>query len=68
MIDDAFGLIFDIVVEFVPTIVWNLLFFVIGMVMTATGVTILGESTQTGSVLIAVGVVLLVGTLVSLVR
>jgi hypothetical protein len=68
MIDDVFGLIFDIVVEFVPTIVWKLLFFVIGMVMTATGVTILGESTRTGSVLIAVGVVLLVGTLVSLVR
>lgn len=68
MIDDTFGLIFDIVVEFVPTIVWKLLLFVIGMVMTAAGVTMFDESAQAGNVLIAVGVVLLVGTLLSLVR
>jgi hypothetical protein len=68
MIDDIFGFVFDIVLEFVPTVVWKLLLFVIGIVMTAVGVTLLDNSPQTGSALIVVGVVLLVGLLVSLVR
>jgi hypothetical protein len=68
MIDDIFEFIFDIVLEIVPTIVWKLLLFVIGIVLTAVGVTLLGESPQIGSALIAVGVVLLVGLLVSLAR
>ena len=68
MIDDIFEFIFDIVLEFIPTIVWKLLLFVIGIVLTAVGVTLLGESPQIGSALIAVGVVLLVGLLVSLAR
>ncbi len=68
MIDDIFEFIFDIVLEFIPTIVWKLLLFVIGIVLTAVGVTLLGESPQIGSALIAVGVVLLVGLLVSIAR
>ncbi|SDY14356.1 hypothetical protein [Halobellus clavatus] len=68
MIDDIFAFVFDIVLEFVPTVVWKLLLFVIGIVMTAVGVTLLDNSPQTGSALIVVGVVLLVGLLVSLVR
>lgn len=68
MIDDIFESIVSIVIEFVPAIVWKLLFFVIGVVMTAVGVTMLKGSSQTGSVLIAVGMVLLVGSLVSLAR
>jgi hypothetical protein len=68
MIDDVLAFVFDIVVEFVPTIVWKLLLFVIGIVVTAVGVTLLDNSPQTGSALIIVGVVLLVGLLVSLVR
>jgi hypothetical protein len=68
MIDDIFGFVFDIVLEFVPTVVWKLLLFVIGIVMTAVGVTLLDNSPQTGSALIVVGVVLLVGLLVSLAR
>ena len=68
MIDDIFGLVFDIVLEFVPTIVWKLLLFVIGIVLTAVGVTLLDNSPQMGSALIVVGVVLLVGLLVSLAR
>ncbi len=68
MIDDIFEFIFDIVLEFIPTIVWKLLLFVIGIVLTAVGVTLLGESPQIGSALIAVGVVLLVGLLVSMAR
>lgn len=68
MIDDIFEFVFDIVLEFIPTIVWKLLLFVIGIVLTAVGVTLLGESPQIGSALIAVGVVLLVGLLVSLAR
>ena len=68
MIDDISAFVFDVVLEFVPTLVWKLLLFVIGIVLTAVGVTLLGESPQTGSVLIAVGVVLLVGLLVSLAR
>jgi hypothetical protein len=68
MIDDIFEFAFDIVLEFVPTIVWKLLLFVLGIVMTAVGVTLLDNSPQTGSALIVVGVVLLVGLLVSLAR
>lgn len=68
MIDDIFGLVFDIVVDFVPTTVWKLLLFVVGVVVTVVGVTMLDGSPQTGSVLIVVGVVLLVGSLFSLAR
>jgi len=68
MIDDIFAFVFDIVLEFVPTIVWKLLLFVIGIVLTAVGVTLLDNSSRTGSALIVVGVVLLVGLLVSLAR
>ena len=68
MIDDIFGFVFEIVLEFVPTIVWKLLLFVIGIVLTAVGLTLLDESPQIGSALIVVGVVLLVGLLVSLAR
>lgn len=68
MIGDIFEFIVNVVIEFVPTIVWKVLFFVIGVVMTAVGVAMLEGSSQTGGVLIAVGVVLLVGSLVSLAR
>lgn len=68
MIDDIFEFLFHIVLEFVPTIVWKLLLVVIGIVLTAVGVTLLDNSPQTGSVLIVVGMVLLVGLLVSLAR
>jgi hypothetical protein len=68
MIDDIFGFVFEIVLEFVPTIVWKLLLFVLGIVLTAIGVTLFDNSPQTGSALIVVGVVVLVGLLVSLAR
>jgi hypothetical protein len=68
MLDDIFAFVFDIVLEFVPTIIWKLLLFVLGIVLTAIGVTLLDNSPQTGSALIVVGVVLLVGLLVSLAR
>jgi len=68
MIDDIFAFVFDIVLDFVPTIVWKLLLFVIGIVLTAVGVTLLDNSPQTGSALLVVGMVLLVGLLVSLAR
>ena len=68
MIDDIFEFIFDIIIEFVPTIVWKLLLFVIGIVMTAVGVTLLDNSPQTGSALIVVGVLLLGGALFLMAR
>ena len=68
MIDDIFALVFDVVLDFVPTIVWKILLFVIGIVLTAVGVTLFDTSPQRGSALIVVGVVLLVGLLVSLAR
>jgi len=68
MIDDVFEIIFDIVIEVVPTIVWKLLLSVIGIIITAVGVTMFDESPQMGSALAAVGVILLVGSLVSLAR
>jgi hypothetical protein len=68
MIDDIFAFVFDIVLEFVPTIVWKLLLFVLGVVLTAIGVTLLDNPPQTGSLLIVVGVVVLTSLLVSLAR
>lgn len=68
MIDDIVEIILDILVEFIPNIVWKLLFVVIGIVATAVGITIVNESPQTGGALIIVGVVLLGGSLVSLYR
>lgn len=68
MIGDIFEIVFDIIIEFIPNIVWKLLFVVIGIVTTAVGITIINESLQTGGVLITVGVVLLGGSLVSLYR
>ena len=68
MIDDILAFVFEIVLDLVPTIVWKLLLFVIGIVLTAVGVTLLDNSPQTGSALLVVGMVLLVGLLVSLAR
>lgn len=68
MIDDIFGFVLDILLEFVPRIVWKLLLFALGIVMTAVGVTLLDNSPRTGSALIVGGVVLLVGLVVSVAR
>ena len=68
MIGDIFEVIFDIIIEFVPNVVWKLLFVVIGIVATAVGITMFNESPQTGGALITVGVILLGGSLVSLYR
>lgn len=68
MIDEVFEFLLDILLEFVPTIVWKLLLAVIGVVATAVGVAMFEESPQMGGALIAVGVVLLVGLLISAAR
>lgn len=68
MIDDIFEFCIDLVIDVIPNIVWKLLFLVIGIGITAIGVTIFNESTQTGSALIIAGIVLLTGSLISLLR
>jgi hypothetical protein len=65
MIGDVFEVIFDVIIEFIPNIVWKLVFVVIGIVMAAVGITMVNESPKTGGVLIVVGAILLGGSLVS---
>ncbi len=68
VIDDIFGLILDVILEFVPNIVWKLLFLLLGITTMAIGTTMLDESPQTGGGLILVGALLLIGSLVWLLR
>jgi hypothetical protein len=68
VIDDVFQLLFGIILDFVPNLVWKILLLLVGIATTAVGATMIGESPQIGGGLILVGMVLLVGSLVSLVR
>jgi len=65
MIDDILAVLLDIVVAFIPDSVWKILAFVIGAIATAAGVVMVGESLWTGGALIAVGVFLLTGSIIS---
>lgn len=68
MLDDILEFILEILLELIPNTVWKILLFVIGIVITAVGVTILTESTLTGGGLIIVGVSLGIGSVVSMYR
>jgi hypothetical protein len=68
MLDDILEFILEILLELIPTIVWKTLLFVIAIVITAVGVTILTESTLTGGGLVIVGVSLGIGSLISIYR
>jgi len=65
MIDEIFELGLDIVVEFVPNSVWRVLAFVAGVVIMAAGLITFNESAWTGGLLIAVGMCLLAGSVIS---
>lgn len=68
MLDDILEFILELLLELIPNTVWKILLFVIGIVITAVGVTILTESTLTGGGLIIVGVSLGIGSVVSMYR
>lgn len=68
MLDDILEFILEILLELIPNTVWKILLFVIGIVITAVGVTILTESTLTGGGLVIVGVSLGIGSVVSMYR
>jgi hypothetical protein len=65
MLDEVFELVLDIVVEFIPNSVWRILAFMLGVVMMAAGVITFNESAWTGGLLIAVGIILLAGSVIS---
>lgn len=68
MIDDIFEFIFELLLELIPNAVWKILLSVVGIAMTAVGVTKITESTRIGAALIAVGTFLFIGSLLSLYR
>jgi membrane-bound ClpP family serine protease len=68
VIDDIFGLAFDVVLDFVPNTVWKVLFLLGGIVLLVLGMTMFNESRQIGAASMLVGTFLSVGSLVSLAR
>lgn len=65
MIDEILELVLDVVIECIPNSVWRVLAFVLGVVITAAGLITFNESSWTGGVLIAVGMFLLGGSVIS---
>lgn len=65
MIDEILELVLDVVLEFIPNSVWKVLAFVLGVVIMAAGLITFNESSWTGGVLIAVGMFLLGGSVIS---
>lgn len=68
MIDDVFEFGIELLLDLLPNIVWKILLVVVGIVITAFGVTMIGKSTPLGGVLIVVGIFVTGGSLVSLYR
>jgi len=68
MLGEILEFVFDILVEFIPNAVWKFFCFLIGIVVMAIGTTIVNDSMQTGGALIVVGMLLMIGSLVSLYR
>ena len=66
MIDDILEFAVDVLLEFIPNILWKFLLFLAGIATAAVGWSIINKSTQAGGVLIVVGVVIAIGSLVSL--
>jgi hypothetical protein len=68
MIGDIFEFIVEILLDLIPNFVWKILLFVLGIIITAIGVTMLGESLLTGGALLVVGMLLGLSSLFSLLR
>lgn len=68
MIDDVFEFGIELLLDLLPNSVWKILLVVVGIAITAFGVTMLGESTPVGGVLIIVGIFVTGGSLRSLYR
>lgn len=68
MIGDIFEFIVEILLDLIPTFVWKILLFVLGIIITAIGVSMLVESPLTGGVLLVVGMLLGLSSLLSLLR
>lgn len=68
MIGDIFEFIVEILLDLIPTFVWKILLFVLGIIITAIGVSMLVESPLTGGVLLVVGILLGLSSLLSLLR
>lgn len=68
MIGDIFEFIVEILLDLIPTFVWKILLFVLGIIITAIGVSMLAESPLTGGVLLVVGILLGLSSLLSLLR
>ncbi|WP_143420526.1 hypothetical protein [Halorubrum sp. Ib24] len=68
MIDEILEFAVDILLEFIPNAVWKFLLFLAGTATAAVGWSMINNSTQAGGALIVVGVVMAIGSLVSLYR
>ncbi len=64
MIDTVFEGVFDLVLGFVPNVVWGFLLMLGGVATTAVGVGIFSKSAWSGGILVTVGVLVMVSVLV----
>ena len=62
MIDEIFEAILDVIVELVPQRVLQAVLVVAGLVATAVGVLLLGESPQLGAVVTVVGALVVIAS------
>ena len=68
MIDEIFELIVDIFLDFIPNWILKIVVIIIGIVTTVFGVQLLSESLWTGGALTVIGLSLMGGSLLSLIR
>jgi len=68
MIDEIFELIVDIFLDFIPNRILKIVVIIIGVVTTGFGVQLLSESLWTGGALTVIGLFLMSGSLLSLIR
>lgn len=68
MIDEILEFAVDVLLESIPNIGWKFLLFLAGISTAPVGWSTINKSTQAGGVLIVVGVIIAIGSLVSLYR
>ena len=68
MIDEIFELISDIFLDFIPNRILKIVVIIVGIVTVGFGVQLLSESLWTGGALTVIGLFLMGGSLLSLIR
>ena len=65
MLDEIVELVFDVILELVPTIILKILLLLAGLVAVAVGVPLLADSPLVGGALTALGAAAVIGVLAS---